>query len=219
MTLRKSPNWQSLAAAGIAAFAVAGSLRAADHRDSNSVKNSPLLDINDVFAFRSPTSTSNLVVIVTVHPHARGVTPDPLFAEDARYEIYVSNSPAANPDVTAESVIRVTFSGSPQMFRMTGLGPDPITGPLNQLVESQGARVQCGDFDDPFFFDLEAFTAFVTQPYVPAQGYRASGMGDPVNFFAGANVAAIVIELPISRFANLATGQIKVWAKTLRKQA
>jgi hypothetical protein len=44
-------------------------------------------------------------------------------------------------------------------------------------------------------------------------------MGDPVNFFAGANVAAIVVELPIAALASPTTGVIKAWARTFRKQA
>ena len=154
------------------------------------------LDINDVYAFRSPADNNNLVVILSVHPY-RGATPDPLFATDGKYEIYVSNSPDGAPDETPEATVKVTFSGSPQQFRVSGLGAD-ITGAVGQTVSAAGIKVYCGPRDDPFFFDLDGFRHFVSGPYIPAAGYRDAAMGAPVNFFGGANIGAIVIELPIT---------------------
>ena len=49
--------------------------RAADHRDSPDAVGMADLDINDVYAFRSPADNNNLVVILSVHPY-RGATPD-----------------------------------------------------------------------------------------------------------------------------------------------
>ncbi len=195
----------------------AGSAVAADHRDSAIARMDPRVDINDVYAFR-PDGSDNLVVIMTVNPY-RGAMPNPLFADDARYEIHVSNTPSGAPDEIADAVVRVTFSGgaNPQTFRVEGLTAEAITGTVGQTTSTGGVKVHCGAFDDPFFFDLDAFLTFVTSPYVPAAGYRAAGAGSPVNAFAGANVAAIVVELPISALTSPATGVIKAWAKTFRK--
>lgn len=192
--------------------------RAADHRDSPDAMSMADLDINDVYAFRSPADNNNLVVILSVHPY-RGATPDPLFATDGKYEIYVSNSPDGAPDETPEATVKVTFSGSPQQFRVSGLGAD-ITGAVGQTVSAAGIKVFCGPRDDPFFFDLDGFKHFVSGPYIPTAGYRDAAMGTPVNFFNGANVGAIVLELPITSLtgkASSATGVIKAWAKSFRQ--
>lgn len=203
---------------GLAGLGAAGVARGADHRDSPDATSMADLDINDVYAFRSPADNNNLVVILSVHPY-RGATPDPLFATDGKYEIYVSNSPDGAPDETPEATVRVTFSGSPQQFRVSGLGAD-ITGAVGQTVNAAGIKVFCGPRDDPFFFDLDGFKHFVSGPYIPTAGYRDAAMGAPVNFFNGANVGAIVIELPITSLtgkANASTGVIKAWAKTFRQ--
>lgn len=203
---------------GLLTPAGTGVVRAADHRDSPDATSLTELDINDVYAFRSPTNGNNLVVVLSVHPY-RGALPNPLFAEAGKYEIFVSNAPDGAPDEVPEATVTVTFSGSPQQFKVSGLGAE-ITGPLSQTVESGGIKVFCGPRDDPFFFDLDGFKHFVSGPYIPTAGYRDAAMGAPVNFFNGANIGAIILELPITALtgkASASTGVIKAWAKSYRQ--
>ena len=85
-------------------------------------------------------------------------------------------------------------------------------GPMNRFA---GLR------DDPFFFDLAGFQAFVANPQAPAAGLRAAGGGSPVDAFAGTNILAIVVELPVTAItggANANTGTIKTWVTSHRRQ-
>jgi len=197
---------------------------AADHFDSPLAARDVRKDITDIYAFRSPADSNNLVVVVDVSPHAPGYAPSPLFSTDARYNIHVDNT----GDLNADATVTITFSGtSPQVFTVAGLGATPITGNVTaagatpNVVTSGAIKVFCGPRDDPFFFDLVAFKTFVAGPYVPASGLRAAGAGSPRDFFAGNNVGAIVIELPITALTGQptsGTGVIKAWASVTQPQ-
>ena len=73
-----------------------------------------------------------------------------------------------------------------------------------------GGTLQVGVFDDPFFFDLVAFQNALagtgTLPRTPG------GPIDGVDFFAGLNVTAIVLEVPR---ASIGPDNIGVWARTV----
>ena len=228
-TLTGSALLISLAIALIAvALATVGPTRGADHRDSPGVEGDPAADLADVYAFRSPENSDNLVVAMTVN----GLTAPPEnatrnFATDVTYNIHVDNSDPL--DQVADATVSVTFSGDPLMFTVEGLG-DPITGevtppstdptaPAPVVTESGGIKVFAGQRDDPFFFDLVGFNAFIAGPYVPAEGLRAEGETPAADTFAGTNVSAIVIELPITALTGAAdsnTGTIQAWASTSR---
>jgi hypothetical protein len=86
------------------------------------------------------------------------------------------------------------------------------------VTDAGGIKVFAGLRDDPFFFDLTAFKAFVAGPYTPASGLRPSGQ-TPSDTFAGTNISAIVIELPIKALTGASdshTGTIKAWVSTAR---
>lgn len=196
---------------------------AADHFDSPLALRDARKDITDIYAFRSPADANNLVVVLNVSPHVPGYAPSPLFSNDARYNIHVDNTLDLIPDAT----VTVTFSGtSPQMFSVAGLGATPITGAVTAagaapvVVTSGSIKIFCGPREDPFFFDLVAFKKFVSGPYVPASGLRASGAGSPRDFFAGNNVGSIVIELPITALGvpSANSGTIKAWASIAELQ-
>lgn len=205
-----------LAAAAVAAV-IGLTANAADHRDSPSVENDPAADIADVYAFRSPANDDNLVVALDVN----GLTPpaEPRnFGQDVTYAIHVDNTGDLAADATAE----ITFSGN--TFTVEGLG-DPITGDVTppgsaeaKVTEANGIKVFAGPRDDPFFFDLVGFKNFVAHPAVPANGLRPAGE-TPVDQFAGTNISAIVIELPVTAVTGASssdTGTIKAWATTSR---
>jgi hypothetical protein len=74
--------------------------------------------------------------------------------------------------------------------------------------------------DDPFFFDLAGFQAFVANPQAPVAGLRAAGGGTPVDAFAGTNILAIVVELPVTAVTggtNANSGTIKTWVTSHRQ--
>ena len=63
--------------------------------------------------------------------------------------------------------------------------------------------------DDPFFFDLVAFLDQVKG----AGGSRAFCDGDEVDFFGGADVTAIVLEVPSAGLTNNGGSTIRVWGR------
>ncbi len=206
--------------AAVAGMVVAFTANAADHRDAPAVENDPGADITDLYAFRSPTNNDDLVVALDVNPLT---TPAQLrnFAQDVSYEIHV----VTTSDLSTGPTVKVTFSGTPLMFKVEGLGANPITGEVTppgsaqpKVTEANGIKVFAGPRDDPFFFDLVGFKNFVAHPAAPAHGLRPAGE-TPVDQFAGTNISAIVLEFPITALTGASTsntGTIKAWASTSR---
>jgi hypothetical protein len=190
--------------------------QAADHLDSPLASNSIRVDINDVYAF---TSSGELVVAVSCNRFT-GQPSTPLFANDGRYEVYVDNT----GDFVADVTVSVTFSGSsPQQFDLAVNGTSAVTGDVSGfgapiIASAGGIQVFCGPRDDPFFFDLAGFQQFVGAAgptgYVPSGGGLRNG-GTPVDFFAGGNVSAIVIQLPVAAVTGAAT-TVRAWSKTFK---
>jgi hypothetical protein len=147
-----------------------------------------------------------------------------LFNPRAKYQIFVDNT--NDGTLAANATITVTFSGSnPQMFKVEGLTATPIEGPTSgfsnaaspAITTSGAIKVFAGPRDDPFFFDLAGFREFLAGTYTPVSGLRGPTTGLPRNAFEGLNVAAIVIELPITAVTGQAspnTGVIKAWGAT-----
>lgn len=170
---------------------------AADHLDAPALDGLGQLDVNDLYAFQSPNDPNSSVLIMTVNPFAGVVSPDD-FATDVDYEFNIDNDGDAMSDLT----FRTTFagSGSSQTLSLTR-GADTLgSGNVGQSVAvAGGGMVYAGVFDDPFFFDL-------------------NGFNDGLNFtgddtLAGANVSAIVLEVPNS---SLGGPDIGVWARTVQ---
>ena len=74
-----------------------------------------------------------------------------------------------------------------------------VTG-RNTIIHG-GGQVTAGLFDDPFFFDLNAFNLFKAQalagnPNAAAVFNNRGVRNIPQNFFGGFNVLAIVLEVP-----------------------
>lgn len=220
------------AAAGLAAIGLSlislPQAFAADHNDSPLVQSvaRSYVDVTDVFVFRSPDNNDRLSVIVGFFSPEVAATAQQ-FRTDARYETYIDT----DGDFRAEHTIRTTFSppdaNGVQTYLMDGIpGNSAITGSTTvnadtPSVQSSGsARTFAGLADDPFFFDLEAFQAFVANPCVPAAGLRCPGTGNPVDFFAGRNIAAIAVDFPITSLRNVGSttsGVVRVWAKAFEQ--
>jgi hypothetical protein len=217
--MKKNP----LLAIGMTLFVASAisELWAADHKDSPAVERDPATDIADVYAFRRG---DNLVVAMTVQNLSVSGDATDLFNPRARYQFFVDNT---NDNILApNATITVTFSGShPQMFKVEGLTPTPIEGPTsgfsnaaNPAITTSGPiMVFAGPRDDPFYFDLAGFRQFLAGTYTPVAGLRSASGGLPRNAFAGLNVGAIVIELPITAVTGLPdpnSGVIRAWGAT-----
>ena len=141
-------TWRrGLTALAIAAVVIAGLVAtiarvgAADHADAPGVQGDPQADITDIYAFRSPTNSDNLVAVLNVNPLTaptqNGVT---RFGDDVVYQLFVDNT----GDLLSDAVVTVTFSNNGKSFTIDGLG-DPIVGVTSGpgpalVVEAGGIR-------------------------------------------------------------------------------
>lgn len=202
----------------VAGLALAGSLAvaalpsgAADHLDAPAVKKDGRTDITDVYAFQSMEHPENTVLIMDVNPLA-GVLSGTSFDPKGTYEFLVDNDGDARPDVTLSATFADTGSGQHvKVKRGSATVGNASTGDTFSL--RGGGQAWAGVVDDPFFFDLQAFNDQVKG----AGGSRTFCDAGAVDFFAGTNVSAIVLEVP-SAWLTGASSNVGVWARTWHRQ-
>jgi hypothetical protein len=184
---------------------------AADHLEAPLVALDGRTDINDVYAFANGPNT---VLVMTVNPGA-GVLSPTTFDPDAVYRFQIDNDGDAKKDKT----IRVRF-GEPdedgrQQVKIRGAGgksKSKASGTTGETIELPGGgQAIASTFDDPFYFDFEAFLGTVK-----GQGTRSFCDGWEVDFFAGLNVSAIVLEVPGESLTD-GDSTISVWGETKNK--
>ena len=199
--------------AALALTTIGSSALAADHLDSPSVSEDASTDINDIFAFVSPSDPEKLVMIMTVHPIANA---DSKFSDAANYTFNV----VRNADGVARS-INCTFTAD--TFSCTGPEGSGVVaaGNIGETAMGDSIMAYAGLKDDPFFFDLRAFRNVVGAD-ADANAFclldpMAGGNGD---FFAGLNALAIVVEVRKEVFvpADQANKILAIWASTSRKE-
>ena len=207
----------------VASGAFASLAGAADHRDSPVAQMNAAADINDVYLFRSPANANNAVAVITVSPliapsdnMTRGV-----FDPSVQYQVHIDRNADLRDDVT----LNIRTTSSPPSVIIEGAG-GPITAAITppgsstaMVTEAGPVKVFAGLRDDPFFFDLTAFQAFVANPRAPAAGLRSPGAGAPADTFAGVNTLAIAIEAPVTVLTggtSANAGTIKAWVSTTR---
>jgi hypothetical protein len=231
-----------LVAFALAATVAVGTLTriasASDHQDTPEVEFSQRMDINDVYAFPGATPDRLAIVLTTASP----VTPAQAnaglsFDPNLLYQIKVDN----DGDAIEDLVFQVMFegTGATQTVRVRGpVAPNEI-GTANTLVTSgplvsgaiaqvlgnpNGMQVFAGLSDDPFFLDLEQFFRILPDRK-PAGGAlsqlpetpTASAWRNPgVDFFAGLNALAIVIEVPSSMLTAGGDSRLGLWATISR---
>ncbi len=173
--------------------------RAADHLDSPRVMNSNgTLDINDLYAFQSPTNANNVVLVMTVNPLA-GVRSGTTFETRGVYEFTVDATGDAVPDQTYRIYFAAARRGVQRFVVVASSGAAIASGQTGSVSSvSGGGSVTAGLFDDPFFFDLAGFN----------NGLAFTG----VDFFRGLNINAIVLELPRSA---LGSDNVAITARTI----
>jgi hypothetical protein len=190
---------------------VADQSSAADHLEAPLVQADGRTDINDVYAFSRGDMTA---LIMTVNP-AAGILSPTTFDPDGVYRFQIDN----DGDFKKEETITVKF-GEPnawgeQRIKIEGAGGTGQTrGWTGETISlSSGGQAMAGTFDDPFFFDFEAFLGTVK-----GQGTRSFCDGNEVDFFAPTsgtafNISGIVIEVPSSMLTD-DSSTINVWGET-----
>ena len=215
----------ALGVVAIAAIATTVTIRAADHRDSTLLTGNPSVDINDVYAFTSPSTPGNVVLAMTVSPF---VAPSEIgtrfFEPNALYQFKIDTNGDAVEDLVIQAVPSGT--GARQQMRIFGPAKPVKTGAVTRLVSnstplevqvSPGATVYrktvnnitafAGLRDDPFFFDLTQFRLVVS-------GQASSFRNPGIDTFTGFGTLAIIVELPASMLGS--NPNIGVWATTSR---
>lgn len=217
-TERAARGRRRVAALALAMAAIGGigapAGRAADHMDSPRTKSYAPLDINDVYVFRSPTNPNNTVMIATLVPFAGFLAPTQ-FSTLGDVEFKIDHT----GDFMEDLSFRFSFS-QPNRRSVQRVSVERVGGAKSALIGQGltgrtfalpgGGLVVAGLFDDPFFFDENAFLAF-------------KATGDPSvfckpghNFFANANVMAIVLEVPTQQLLATTSNatSINLWVTT-----
>jgi hypothetical protein len=222
------------------ALAVTGLLLASDHQDTPEVELHPRLDINDVYAFPGSTPDRLVLAVTTSSPLTPARSASAAFDPGQLYQIKIDN----NGDAVEDVVLQFVFEGSGPSQTVSLIGPSApsatgiqnrildadaaISGPINTVLgSSSGIQLFAGLREDPFFIDLEQFFRIIPDR-APVQGplstigpkQEATSFRDPgVDFLAGINTLAIVVELPESMLLPPGAGadpRIGVWATTSR---
>jgi hypothetical protein len=233
--MKKTTTLATLAAAMLA---VAGGISvwsgrsdAADHLDPPQRTNpanggmDTNADIADLYTWhRTENSTINLVTILSfAGPN------NPLAAQRMpcdRNVIYAINYDyTANGDGNADVTISMRLAQDDQMncfVQWTGIPgtTGPIVTPVELTRTIGNVKLYAGLRDDAFFFDLQGFRDTLMfagrEGVTPGRGGMAGiRMRDDVDFFAGKNTSAFVIEMPIANVLGGATA-VRVWATSAR---
>jgi len=183
---------------------------AADHLEAPIVKQDGRTDINDIYAFQSPTNADNTVLVMTVNPVA-GVQSPTTFRRDIAYDFIIDTNGDAKRDLRYSARFKDPDANGNQSFRVAkaigGKAETVARGATGAAVAvANGGQFWAGLSDDPFFFDLQAFNDQVKG----AGGTRTFCDATPTDFFAGLNVTSIVLEVPSSELGV----NIGVWGQT-----
>ena len=239
VTRRVTAGGALLGAAALAAVATRSV--ASDHQDTPFVELNQRYDVNDVYAFPSPTPGRVVLVLGTSSPLTPAGTPTAAFGDEGEvlYQLKVDNTGDAREDV----VFQFTFTGprgaqtvhvrGPVAPNMVGIantlvGSPALTGPTGQALGSPaGLQAFAGPRDDPFFIDLEAFFRILPDRK-PVNGPLSTitqgpltfrPPGQAVDFVAGFNDLAIVVEVPSAMLtANGVRPRFGVWGTTSRSR-
>ncbi|MCB1043805.1 MAG: DUF4331 family protein [Acidobacteria bacterium] len=188
---------------------------AADHKEAPLAQEAPAADIADLYAFTHPQDVSRLVLAMTVNPFS---VPEEAvgfnFSSRVRYRFLIDN----DGDARADHFITIQFLPDQSFFAVFSDGtridgqatpPSEEPEPSHELIfeGSNDARIFAGPRDDPFFFDFVGFSRVLA----------GTGSFSGSDSFAGYNVSAIVVELPISVISD-GSSVLNIWAVTELEQ-
>ncbi len=198
-------------------------LMSADHIDAPSVTGKAT-DIADFYVFESNENSSNMVFVTTLQGLlSPSSTSSADFSEDVLIEINIDNNGDNVEDLVIQAIPRngKMYAFGPYTPTQTGLrsniddSMDMIEADItpygqDAIVTNRGGKkLFAGPRDDPFFFDLGAYTDILAG--------NAPGFSDPgSDTFAGTNVLSVVIEVPKSTLGN--SESINTWIETKSKQ-
>jgi len=208
--------------------------RAADHGDAPTASNNASTDINDVFLFLDPNDNNRVIMEMTT----RGfIVPSEavnfgIFDPDLVYRLSIEDT----GDVIPDAQIDITFTprttntagqtatirmnrGPAKGFEFTAPATNPTLNPAPpaQVVTTDpasGVSFFAGEVDDPFFFDIPAFSRFVAAVRAGTPNPAAAFIRGR-DSFAGYNTMSLALSIPKALLPN-ANGVIGVFGSTLR---
>lgn len=217
-----------LTAFAVTALITGGIIYAADHIDAPGVTGQTT-DITDLYVFRSPVNTNNLVFVADIQGlMSPAATATAKFDENNIIEFNIDNT----GDMVEDLVIQSKYDAATNKMYVFGPVAPSATGLTSKLqgnptaevtvtpytsatpviaTGSTGIQVFAGPRDDPFYFDLTQFNKIIT-------GMATSFNNPGTDAVAGTNVMSVVLEVPKSLVGNIAaTNTINVWLKTKKK--
>jgi hypothetical protein len=217
---------------------------ASSHREAPLISEDPSADNTDLYAFRSPDKPDTVTIISNWIP-AEDPAAGPnwyTFSQSARYLIHIDTNGDGQDDVTyryrfvtqqgvaflrnTQQLYEVTKTDS-RGTRVVGNGlltPPNNIGPRStpnyrkyvtdqEHLLTHGELTFAGQREDGFFGDIGSIFDLVAI----REGTGATGGGK--DFFAGYNVHAIALRIPIAMLDNGTNHTIGVWASTERPSA
>ena len=217
-----------LSAIVAATLITGGVMYAADHIDAPSVTNQTT-DITDLYVFRSPVNTNNLVFVANMQGiMSPTATATAKFDENNVIEFNIDNT----GDKVEDLVIQCKYDAATNKMYVFGPVAPSSTGITSKLqgsptaevtvtpysaatptiaTGSTGIQVFAGPRDDPFYFDLGQFNKIIS-------GMATSFNNPGTDAVAGTNVLSVVLEVPKSLVGTIAASNtINVWLKTKKK--
>jgi hypothetical protein len=174
------------------------------HGESKLARENPRLDITDVYVFRGSGGT---VLVMNVNPGPGG------FHSEGRYEFRLDTDGDAIEDQTLfvtfgehdadgrQALVLSRLDGEQARDRDSA-GVVLARGRTDEEIDGEGGvRIWAGSAADPFYINGAVLGA-VMEAVANGTRFDLSGVdhGNAANAFAGANVCAIVIEIPDDAF-------------------
>ena len=208
-------------------------VQGADHGDGPNASNDAAGDLNDLYAFVDPNNNSQIVVIVTLRGFIAAGENGNFGQFDHRILTMIEFD--VTGDAVADGFAAVQFS--PQVSRTTPqtatltvlnaagapvfsttapttLSSTAATAPAQTVTtHPSGIRIFAGMTDDPFFFDIPAFGAFVASVLAGAPDPTRLARGR--DSFAGYNTMAIALSFPRS-LLPASVSRLGIGARTFR---
>lgn len=210
--------------------------RAADHGDGPTASNDASADIGDIFFFLDPNDNNRVILSMTT----RGfIVPSEavnmgIFDPKLVYRFLLEET----GDVITDARIDVTFAprttnsagqvatirmtrGAATVFEFTAPASNPTLNPAPpaQVVTTDpasGVSFFAGEVDDPFFFDIPAFSRFVAAVLAGTPNPGAAFIRGR-DSFAGYNTMSMALSIPKTLLHN-ANGVIGLEGATLRAE-
>ena len=203
----------ALTVALVACLTPAPRSEAADHADGPTVAHDQASDLADVFIFLDPNDNSKLILAGTFHGF---ITPGEavnfaIFDENVRYRLELEFTGDAKPDRFLDVRFSPKTSAAPQIATVTlpngrtftapttnpNLSPTPPE-PTVTTDATSGVSFFAGLVDDPFNFDIPAFSR-ATAPVRNGTGpVDAAQLQRGRDTFAGYNILAFAMSIPVA---------------------